>query len=99
MAELSRISGASSVMCPCRRPAIAGGRERSAVQTKGHDPVAAARLRASGFTLRSYEPFTRVLCRLDGAAGPANVLWVRDEGSVTARLASAPRLDVVGVRL
>lgn len=86
-------------MCPCRRPAIAGGRERSAVQTKGHDPVAAARLRASGFTLRSYEPFTRVLCRLDGAAGPANVLWVRDEGSVTARLASAPRLDVVGVRL
>jgi len=69
------------------------------VQTEGHDPLVAQRLRASGFRRRRYDPMARKLSEIGGEPRETNVLWVRDGRAVEARLASAPRIDVLGVRL
>jgi FkbM family methyltransferase len=70
-----------------------------AVVTEGHDPTVVDALTSHGFQRFWYDPFNREIFDEPGAFPSANALFLRRIDSVKARIAAAPRLNVLGVEL
>lgn len=70
-----------------------------AVATEGHDPAVVNALTSHGFQRVWYDPLARQILKEPGSIASANVLFLRDIDAVKARIASAPRLTILGVEI